>query len=429
MVLTNMLPNQGNGTYLFSMHAQDRDGHTTLLGTRTMTCANASATKPFGAIDTPTQGGLASGASFVNFGWALTPQPKTDSDRRVDDHACWWMATRSGPVDYNHERPDIEALFPGYQNTAGRTAPSGSAILDTTTLTNGLHTISWTVTDNQGATEGIGSRFFTVSNGAGALTAAVRAQRRASLRPRCGGGSCDRRCAAGRRAVVGRRGWDLVGAVAVRLAPDASGRVVIRSEEVNRVELALGDTRARATRGTCARAKGWRRCRSGRSWTRRRACSRGRRASGSSGAYDLVFVRWDGARAVARHEVRVILAPKGSGARRPAGRDRRAAVAAGRGAAVRARRVGGGSERGDGHRRSRRCTRGRIRWRADRRCSSARRATAARGRMSRRCTAKSSATRASGSSCRGLRTVTTTSRCSRGAPSVADFVPARTGNG
>ena len=28
MVLTNMLPAQGNGTYLFYMYAQDRDGHT-----------------------------------------------------------------------------------------------------------------------------------------------------------------------------------------------------------------------------------------------------------------------------------------------------------------------------------------------------------------------------------------------------------------
>ena len=55
MVLTNMLPAQGNGTYVFYMHAQDRDGHTTLLGTRTMTCANASATKPFGTIDTPSK--------------------------------------------------------------------------------------------------------------------------------------------------------------------------------------------------------------------------------------------------------------------------------------------------------------------------------------------------------------------------------------
>ena len=34
---------------------------------------------------------------------------------------------------------------------------------------------------------------------------------------------------------------------------------------------------------------------------------------GFVGRYDLVFVRWDGTRPVARHEVRVILAPKGSG--------------------------------------------------------------------------------------------------------------------
>ncbi len=39
-------------------------------------------------------------------------------------------------------------------------------------LANGTHTISWTVTDNLGNTEGIGSRFFTVQNGSGALTAA-----------------------------------------------------------------------------------------------------------------------------------------------------------------------------------------------------------------------------------------------------------------
>ena len=76
MVLTNMLPNQGNGTYRFFVYAQDREGNTTLLGTRTMTCANTSATLPFGAIDTPTQGGVATGASYVNFGWALTPLPK-----------------------------------------------------------------------------------------------------------------------------------------------------------------------------------------------------------------------------------------------------------------------------------------------------------------------------------------------------------------
>ena len=106
MVLTNMLPNQGNGTYLFFVYAQDREGHTTLLGTRTMTCANASATLPFGAIDTPTQGGVATGASYVNFGWALTPLPKlipTDGSTigvLIDGASI-------GTVDYNHPRPDI----------------------------------------------------------------------------------------------------------------------------------------------------------------------------------------------------------------------------------------------------------------------------------------------------------------------------------
>ena len=77
------------------------------------------------------------------------------------------MARPIGTVNYNHERPDIETLFPGFQNTAGSNGAIGFRVIDTTTLTNGLHTISWTVVDNQGAIEGIGSRFFTVSNGAG----------------------------------------------------------------------------------------------------------------------------------------------------------------------------------------------------------------------------------------------------------------------
>ena len=57
MLLTNMLPNQGNGTFRLHAYATDWEGHTTLLGSRTITCDNANASKPFGAIDTPDQGG------------------------------------------------------------------------------------------------------------------------------------------------------------------------------------------------------------------------------------------------------------------------------------------------------------------------------------------------------------------------------------
>ena len=241
MVLTNMLPNQGNGTYLLAMYAEDREGHAALLGTRTMTCANASATKPFGAIDTPTQGGVASGAGFVNFGWALTPQPKFIP---LDGSTItvWVDGTPVGPVDYNHERVGHRDAVPRLpEHCRARTARSGSAMLDTTTLPNGVHTIAWTVVDDQGAVEGIGSRFFTVSNGAGALTAVVdgAASRVArALMPRRF--IAVERAPLDRRTVVGRRGWDLA-APAVTFAAGASGRVVIRSEEVSRVELALGE--------------------------------------------------------------------------------------------------------------------------------------------------------------------------------------------
>jgi hypothetical protein len=37
-------------------------------------------------------------------------------------------------------------------------------MLDTTLLTNGVHTIAWGVVDDAGNGQGIGSRYFTVSN-------------------------------------------------------------------------------------------------------------------------------------------------------------------------------------------------------------------------------------------------------------------------
>ena len=76
-----------------------------------------------------------------------------------------------GTADYNHARSDIQALFPGLNNTDGAI---GFKILDTTLMDNGLHTISWAVTDSAGAIEGLGSRFFTVSNGtSSAITAST----------------------------------------------------------------------------------------------------------------------------------------------------------------------------------------------------------------------------------------------------------------
>jgi uncharacterized delta-60 repeat protein len=309
MVLTNMLPNQGNGTYVFYMWGQDREGHAVVLGTRTMTCANASATLPFGAIDTPTQGGVASGGSYAVFGWVLSRVARADPPGggtvtvQVDGVAVGspggWAA-----------RPDLTALFAGFP---GISTALGVFTLNTTAHTNGVHTIQWVVTDNLGATEGIGSRFFTVSNGAGALTAAQTDAQIAEAETAGRGTSVPRAnieaLSLDSRPIPGRRGWNLEAPYRA-FTPSASGRTVIRSEEVSRIELQLGPGRyagylrtsdglaplpigshLHATTGMFTWAPG----------------------VGFVGAYDFVFVRYVGEQAVTRQEVRIILQPKGSG--------------------------------------------------------------------------------------------------------------------
>jgi sugar lactone lactonase YvrE len=164
LMLTYGLWNQGNGTYKLYAFAFDGDGQSTTLGTKTITVSNATATKPFGAIDTPAQGGTATGV-VTNYGWALTPGPScTITNPNVQ------VSIDSGaltPVAYGDARSDVAGAFPGYTNAA---AAGGHYALDTTALTDGVHTIGWVVTDSCGRADGVGSRFFTVANGTAQTT-------------------------------------------------------------------------------------------------------------------------------------------------------------------------------------------------------------------------------------------------------------------
>ena len=112
MLLTNFLPASGNGSFTLRAYAIDFEGQTTLLGSKSITCSNATATKPFGAIDTPGQGGTASGAGFVNFGWALTPQPGLIPTNGSTINV-FVDGTPLGNPTYNQFRSDIATLFPG----------------------------------------------------------------------------------------------------------------------------------------------------------------------------------------------------------------------------------------------------------------------------------------------------------------------------
>ncbi|MCU0287864.1 MAG: DUF2334 domain-containing protein [Acidobacteria bacterium] len=160
MLLTNCLPGGGNGVYNLHVFAVDIEGNETKIGSKTIKVDNKNAVKPFGAIDTPAQGGTASGKNYIVNGWVLTPTPnmipQDGSTIRVLVDGI-----DQGKAVYNIYRPDIESLFPGYANSKGA---AGYFVLDTTRYKNGIHTIAWIVTDNKGNADGIGSRYFLINN-------------------------------------------------------------------------------------------------------------------------------------------------------------------------------------------------------------------------------------------------------------------------
>jgi len=160
MLLTNFLPNGGNGYYTLQAVAYDIPGQETILGTRTIQSDNAGAVNPFGAIDTPTPGGTASGVDYRNQGWVLTPMPaKIPEDGSTIN--VYVDGVLLGHPTYNIYRSDIHDLFPGLANSTGAMAYFD---FDTTAYADGVHTVYWTAADDAGHSEGIGSRYFTIQN-------------------------------------------------------------------------------------------------------------------------------------------------------------------------------------------------------------------------------------------------------------------------
>ncbi len=156
MLLTNSLP---DGSYSLVAVCTDIEGNEVELGSRTVTIDNANAVKPFGAIDTPAQGGSASGV-YTNVGWALTPLPNTiPTDGST--LSVWVDGVQVGQPVYGGFREDIAALFPGYNNSDGA---AGYFYLDTSAYANGVHTIAWVAEDDAGNSDGIGSRYFSITN-------------------------------------------------------------------------------------------------------------------------------------------------------------------------------------------------------------------------------------------------------------------------
>jgi hypothetical protein len=246
LMLTNMLPSQGNGAFKFYAYADDPEGHSQLLGTKTITCSNSTATAPFGAIDTPQQGEVVSGV-VNNFGWVLARGTVHADPPGGGTVTVVIDGVPAGVPGGWTNRSDLTTLFStGFTDLSSALAVHS---FDSAALTNGVHTIAWGVTATNSDSAGIGSRYFTVSNGASSLVAGLRAGGQAagrSLVVKQAGSNASAALTAAidaaptsGTAMTGRAGWS--SEAPERTYPaNSKGRVVVDGEELGLFNLRPG---------------------------------------------------------------------------------------------------------------------------------------------------------------------------------------------
>lgn len=294
LMLTNFLPSQGNGTFKLYAIADDADGHSTMLGSKTITCTNASAITPFGAIDTPAQGETVSGI-VTNFGWTLI---KGTAHADTPGGGTVTVVVDGVPIGSPGgwtSRADLTQLF-GTGGFNDLTSTLAVLQFDTTAMSNGLHSIAWVVTATNGQAAGMGSRYFTVSNGAGLAAGAASGNTRAPDVMRADEPGTFART----DAIMGRQGFDFDTPYRT-YGPRADGVIVIDSHELDRIELEIEPGAAgylRAGRTTRPLPAGSR-------LDPETGVFTWQPGVGFVGAYDFVFVT-----AAGQREIRIVLNPR-----------------------------------------------------------------------------------------------------------------------
>jgi hypothetical protein len=236
LMLTNFLPNGGNGTFVLKIFATDREGNRTLIGSRSIVGENATATGPFGAIDTPGQGATVSG-TIPNFGWVLARSAfASPGSTPAGTVTVFVDGVAIGTPGGWTSRSDLTELFPGYPGVDKALGVFG---FDTTAYANGVHTIVWGVTASNGESDGIGSRYFTVVNGSGLTrkrrsTALLPAPAMVNPGPDLGRRAADVASLDMSTSIVSGHSYGYRPA-AQRVEADATGRRVVFGHEIERV--------------------------------------------------------------------------------------------------------------------------------------------------------------------------------------------------
>lgn len=174
----------------------------------------------------------------VNFGWALTPQPKYIPLDGSTIYVFIDGVNKGNVNEYGNYSSDIATAFPGYANTNNAV---GHYFIDLVSYANGIHTIGWEVYDSDGVGEGIGSRFFTIQNtsavfgeiGASLTSAEKNMGRRYGLVYELAELTVNRTDPIGINRGYKQRvdpEW---------IFPDEKGKIQIEMEEVSRIELYL----------------------------------------------------------------------------------------------------------------------------------------------------------------------------------------------
>jgi hypothetical protein len=301
MMLTNLLPpNRGNGTYRLHAIGLDMEGFEIDLGTKTIHCDNAHAVKPFGAIDTPSPGGTASGTHFNNFGWALTPTPNI-IPINGSTITVWVDGEPLGHPFYGNYRADIASLFPGLMNS---NLSAGVFTLNTTQYVNGVHTIAWGVTDSGGNAEGLGSRFFNILN-----TGGTQGLNGILANESAGSQSYDasmKRPVNSQRLSV-RKGIETASNREI-LTPDNFGTILVEIKETERFEIDLGN--ALGLKGGLVVGGEFKPLPIGSRLNSNKGTFSWMPAAGFLGEYDLMFLKEEAGGRTSRIPVKVSIKPK-----------------------------------------------------------------------------------------------------------------------
>jgi hypothetical protein len=149
-----------SGPHTVELRAVLSNGQVHDFGRRTVQISNGDNQSPFGSVDQPDASGTYNGTGVIAVvGWAAD----ADGIQRVDvqlDGGNMMSAM------YGDARPDVGAAFPDFPAAL---FSGWIANLDTTRVTDGVHTLTITATDRLGMTKLIGRRMIQVLNSTATL--------------------------------------------------------------------------------------------------------------------------------------------------------------------------------------------------------------------------------------------------------------------